>query len=90
MINLINNKNNDNDESNNNVEYNMLEGFKESDNFNREMVVSVIKKLLIYEITVKEIIALQNFNIIIDKNIEKLTNEHEKDEITFNIFLVFI
>jgi hypothetical protein len=67
--------------------YDMIKGFKENDNVQLESVVSVVKNLLLLELTITELSALQNVHEIVTKNITDLINRHKSDEanVTTNV-----
>ncbi len=67
--------------------YDMIKGFKENDNVQLESVVSVVKNLLLLELAITELSALQNVHEIVTKNITDLINRHKSDEanVTTNV-----
>lgn len=73
--------NNETDLNNSSQTYDMIKGFKENDNIQLESVVSVIKNLLLIELTITELSSLQKISTIIDKTLIDLSKQHKSDEI---------
>ena len=73
--------NTETDLNNSDQTYDMMKGFKENDNIQLESVVSVVKNLLLLELTIFELSSLQKIIKIIGKTIIDLNQSHESDEI---------
>jgi len=73
--------NDETDLNNSSQTYDMIKGFKENDNIQLESVVSVIKNLLLMELTITELSSLQKISTIIDKTLIDLSKQHKSDEI---------
>ena len=73
--------NDETDLNNSSQTYDMIKGFKENDNIQLESVVSVIKNLLLIELTITELSSLQKISTIIDKTLIDLSKQHKSDEI---------
>ncbi len=76
--------NTETDLNNSDQTYDMMKGFKENDNIQLESVVSVVKNLLLLELTIFELSSLQKIIKIIGKTIIDLNKSHESDN-TANI-----
>jgi hypothetical protein len=67
--------------TNSNQTYDMMKGFKETDNIQLESVVSVVKNLLLLELTIVELSSLQKINEIIGKSLTDLNNRQTSEDL---------